>query len=336
MFTGKKILFFSANFFGYQNEIKTALEKLGAEVDFYDERPNNTFWTKALIRINKRTVKWIIEKYYNQIIKETKSKKYDFVFFLKAEGINLRMLKQLKDVHSNSKFILYMWDSIKNSSNDIETFFPFFERVLSFDRKDTDKYKFIIFRPLFYLDEYKSIAKAKNSIDYDLTFIGTGHTDRYELVSKVKALCDINGLRSFFFIYLQDVKIFWINKVFKKSYRDAKRNNFSFNSLNKNQIVEIVKKSNCILDIQRAVQSGLTMRTIEILGAKRKLITTNKDVVNYDFYDQKNIAVIDRNTPELNLSFILGEYQELTSEVYEKYSIQNWLTDIFSLEPKES
>ena len=28
------------------------------------------------------------------------------------------------------------------------------------------------------------------------------------------------------------------------------------------------------------------MRTIEVLGMRKKLITTNEDIVNYDFYDK--------------------------------------------------
>ena len=49
MFKGKKILFFSANFFGYQHEIKNKLFELGAEFDFFDERPKNTFLYKSLL-----------------------------------------------------------------------------------------------------------------------------------------------------------------------------------------------------------------------------------------------------------------------------------------------
>ena len=95
MFKGKKILFFSASFFGYQNEIRNKLISLGAEVDFYDERPKNTFLYKALIRIDKRIVKHQIEKYYTEIINYTQHKEYDYVFFLKAEVITFKILKEL-------------------------------------------------------------------------------------------------------------------------------------------------------------------------------------------------------------------------------------------------
>ena len=37
---GKRILFFSAHLFGYQNDIRLAMESVGAIVDYYDERYN--------------------------------------------------------------------------------------------------------------------------------------------------------------------------------------------------------------------------------------------------------------------------------------------------------
>jgi hypothetical protein len=330
MFKGKKILFFSANFFGYQNEIKNSLVKLGADVDYYDERPKNTFWTKAFIRLDKRIVKKKIENYYSNIINKCIEQNYDYVFFLKAEGINFKMLNELKRAQSQAKFILFMWDSIKNSSKDIVEFFPLFDKILSFDRKDVEKHKNLIFRPLFFLDDYKEIAKEKNDIKFDITFIGTGHTDRYALVSKIKQVCAENGLNGYFFVYLQDIKIFIIRKLFKKSYKNAKKNDFSFKPLKKEEIIETIKKSNCILDIQRVVQSGLTMRTLEVLGAEKKLITTNEDIINYDFYNENNILVINRENPKIPLSFIKGKYQIIDLNIYHKYHIDSWLEEVFS------
>lgn len=328
MFKGKKILFFSASFFGYQNEIKNKLVNLGAEVDFYDERPKNTFLYKALIRIDKRIIKRQIEEYYTEIIKETAHKEYDYVFFLKAEVITFKTLEELRNKQPKAKFILYLWDSIKNCES-VEGLFPLFDNIFSFDRKDVEKNKFMHFRPLFYLDEYVLVGEDKSIVEYDLTFIGTGHTDRYLLVSKIKDFCVKNNLRGYFFIYLQDFKIYLARKIFNKSFKNAHLKDFSFKSIGKSEILEIVEKSNCVLDIERAVQCGLTMRTIEILGAKRKLITTNVDIKNYDFYNKSNILIIDRKNPEISIDFMNGDYVDISEDIYKKYNLESWLFDVF-------
>jgi len=329
MFVGKKILFFSASFFGYQIEIKNKLTSLGAEVDFFDERPKNTFWYKALIRLDKRIMKKRIEKYYSDIIESTSQRDYDFVFFLKAEVITYNMLTELKINQPKAKFILYLWDSIKNCES-VTELFNSFNKVLSFDRKDVIENPFLIFRPLFYLDDYAKISHLKKDFTYDITFIGTGHTDRYSLVMKIKQFCNQRNLKSYFFIYLQDIRIFIARKLLSEAFRKAKRKDFSFVPLQKNQIIDIVSNSNCILDFERAVQCGLTMRTIEVLGAKKKLITTNSDIIEYDFYHENNILVIDREDPKLSIDFVNGEYVDIDEAVYKKYSLENWLIDVFN------
>ncbi|WP_424004051.1 hypothetical protein [Maribacter sp. IgM3_T14_3] len=327
MFQDKKVLFFSANFFGYQNEISAKLSSLGAEVEAYDERPKNTFFYKAMIRLDKRLLKKRLDKYYEDIIQNNSKTEYDFVFFLKAEAITEDKLEKLKKSQPKAKFVLYMWDSIENCPS-VEKLFPQFDTIKSFDPADVKENKHLSFRALFYLDDYKNLNQSSD-LKYDISFIGTGHTDRYEIVSRVKKLCNKNNWKYYFFIYLQDIKIFYARKLFSKAFRFAKKDDFSFNSLQKNDILNIVQNSKCVLDIERPVQRGLTMRTIEILGARKKLITTNKDIVNYDFYNSNNILVIERDNPRITLEFLEGPYIEIPTEVYQKYSIDNWIHEVF-------
>ena len=83
-------------------------------------------------------------------------------------------------------------------------------------------------------------------------------------------------------------------------------------------------KSKCILDAPQAGQTGLTIRTIECLGAKRKLITTNSDIRNYDFYNESNILVFNESV-DLDSVFFTSEYKDIPKDIYEKYSLRNWL-----------
>ena len=60
-----------------------------------------------------------------------------------------------------------------------------------------------------------------------------------------------------------------------------------------------------------------------------KLITTNKDIKNYDFYNPNNIFVWDENTKEIPDSFFELQYQELPKEIFEKYSLKTWIKTVF-------
>ena len=64
------------------------------------------------------------------------------------------------------------------------------------------------------------------------------------------------------------------------------------------------------------------MRTIEMVGLRKKLITTNAEIVNYDFYDSSNICIINRNSPVLDQNFISVPYKELPDSIYQKYSLR--------------
>ena len=55
---------------------------------------------------------------------------------------------------------------------------------------------------------------------------------------------------------------------------------------------------------------------------------TNKDIVNYDFYHEDNILVVDRNNFVLDESFIDRPYHMLDENIYKKYALSNWIMEV--------
>lgn len=95
--------------------------------------------------------------------------------------------------------------------------------------------------------------------------------------------------------------------------------------------MEEMKKSKFILELNRKNNRGCTFRAIECIGLKKKLITTNKEIVNEDFYNQNNILVIEENNVEIPKYFLNSPYEELPREIYEKYSLENWIKKLLYL-----
>lgn len=326
---GKSILFISPSFFGYERAIKNRLQDLGAKVDYYDERPANSFWSKAFIRINRNILSYVINRYYSVINYLTKDCFYDYIFVINIEAMPYSFLQYQKIRNPNVKFILYMWDSVSNKKNTVG-YLPFFDIVFSFDKSDCDQFRNIKFRPLFFLNEYTEISNY-NLFEYDISFIGTAHSDRYLLIMNIQEQIISKGLKAYWYLYLQSKKLFFWNKICNLAYRKAKLSDFSYVSLSKEYILDIIKKSKAILDIQHPKQVGLTMRSIEMLGAKRKLITTNLAIKNYDFYSPNNILIVDRNNPVILKDFLLSDYTPIEKDIYNKYSLDGWLEDIFTI-----
>ena len=326
---GKKILYIGVSTFNYEQEIKLGLERLGASVDYYDERPANDFLTKVFLRLNLKTlIHSKIDKHYSNILNKSKNIKYDYVFIIKLETIDKNILEHLKENQKNATFILYLWDSIQNYKGK-EKLLPLFDKAFSFDKTDTIKYNTLNFLPLFYIPLYEIKPVKENSIEYDLCFFGTGHSDRYKIVKEIKKKTTKMNLKVYSFFYLQNKIIFWGRKLFDKKMQNAKISDFSFNSLTQNQLLDKILKSNVIIDIEHEGQVGLTMRTIEALGCHKKLLTSNKSIKDYDFYNENNICIIDRKNIKVEEDFFKKSYEELDKEIYSKYTLSNWLKTIF-------
>ena len=323
----KKILFFSAQAFGYQNEIRAQMERLGAHVDYFDERPANTFIVKALIRINRNLLSGYVDRYHAKIIGSTKDCRYDYVFFIKGESISAANLKKIKELHPEATMIIYHWDSIANNGNALRIL-PVFDRAFSFDKPDCEKLG-IRFLPLFYLKDYEHIADEKAGYEYDLLFVGTVHSDRYALLRQVLTQVERSGKRCFFYMFFQSRILYYKMKLQNKNLRGTSIRDFRFTPLDKNSLLELYRKSRTVIDIQHPKQTGLTMRCIETVGAKRKLITTNPHIKEYDFYDENNILAVNRENPIVPTGFLESPYREISAEVYENYRIDHWLKNIF-------
>jgi hypothetical protein len=76
------------------------------------------------------------------------------------------------------------------------------------------------------------------------------------------------------------------------------------------------------------VQSGFTMRTIETLGAGKKLLTTNSEVADADFFKRGNISIIDRHRPIVTSTFLESAYEPPGAGILRRYSLSGWLDEV--------
>ncbi len=323
---GKKILFFAPKFFGYEKIITRKLSAMGAAVDYFDERPGNSFLSKAALRVHSGTISATIEKHYKKIIRTVKTNIYDFVLVVNAEAITPEIVQQLRRHFAGAKFILYMWDSVRNKNNVLHLY-KYFDQTFSFDRRDAESISDIKFRPLFFCDEYAQAPVSKTL--YDLSFTGTAHGDRFGIINKIKLQSHAAGLNFYTFLYLNSPILYSYKKITDKQFRAmAGIKDFAFSPMQTAEILKIFSASQVILDIQHPHQMGLTMRTFEALGMDKKIITTNTDIVNYNFYQPENISIINRENPLLDKSFFTKPYRQVPDEIKSRYSLETWLHEI--------
>lgn len=325
---GKKILFFSVQTFNLEKNIIEKLQELGAIVTYYDERPSNSNFTKGIIRLKRSLYQHKIDDYYKDILEKNSNIQFDYLFVNRGEVITAFFLDEFKKSQTNCKFIFYTWDSIKNHKHPL-TILKYFDKKLTFDSEDAKKYG-LEFRPLFFLDFYKNLKEnVSQNYKYDLLFLGTAHSDRYRLTNLIVNWCNKNNLISYTYFFIHSRMVFIYKKLFDKSFKEFDFKKMSFKSLSTLEILDLYKNSKVILDINHHGQKGLTMRTFECLGAQKKMITTNKEIMKYKFYNKSNILVIDRFDVKIPKEFFNEEYKKIDSELYKASTIKGWLSSIF-------
>ncbi|WP_407426653.1 hypothetical protein [Arcticibacter sp.] len=323
----KNILLFCPSFFEYEKYITTELEDLGARVFRFDERPANDFFTKALIRVDKRVISRKVVRYYSEVLMEMRhlGVHIDYVLFVNPEAVDASILNEIKTIYKDALYILYMWDSFRNKKKTKELL-PFFDLKYTFDPEDARMYGLQL-RPLFFIKPYSFARSVQN---YDLLFIGTAHSDRYEFVKKLVARTKKQlVIKSYF--YLSSRILFLVKKLRDISFWKVRYSDISYRALSHSENANLMHQSKVILDINHPQQLGLTMRTFETIGSQRKLVTTNADIRNYDFYNENNVLILDRENPVIDEAFFDKPFLPYSSDILFKYSIKGWIFSLFNL-----
>jgi spore maturation protein CgeB len=219
-----------------------------------------------------------------------------------------------------------MWDSFRNKKSLIPNI-ECFDSCFTFDPDDAQLYG-MTFRPLFFSPGFA--REPMQDFEYQYSFIGTAHSDRYRIVSQITSgLGELE--RCYVYFYLQAPWVYWAHKIGNRAFRGAKNKDFNYSSLSHAEVQGVFFSSKAVIDIEHPAQTGLTMRTFETLGANKKLITTNWRVRDYDFFNPQNILVIDRNdVARIPHSFFAEPYMPISSSLYGKYSIQGWLDEVIA------
>lgn len=326
-----KILLISPNFFNYHKMIIEELINMGHSVDWFDDRPSTNPWIKAIIRIKPTIIHYYIKEYFHKIMQTIKMNQYDVVFLISGQSLSLNetMIKEIRELQPSAKFVLYQWDSLQNFRY-IEKMEKYFDKCFSFDKEDVRNHENLVFLPLFYARRFEEMGELKKErYQYDFSFIGTAHPQKYIFVKKMTEQLQKVYSSQFIYYFFPSRIVYVYRKFLNEEMKQAKYGEFHFVPLSFEEYDSIYKESRCILDSPQSGQTGLTIRAIEALGANKKLITTNPDIKNYDFYKPENIYVYEGKF-DYSSPFFHCPYKPVEKEIYIKYSLRSWLKTILS------
>ena len=328
---GRRVLIVSPSFFGYERRIIERLESRGAQAVFVDDRPSNSTLSKVLIRLGPRLVQSKLDAYHRATILRFQGNKFDDILFISPESCSVETIRRYRASFPDARVMLYMWDSFENKrQKDVPDFLRLFDKAFSFDGQDCEKYA-MHFRPLFFCGPATEGGPEPRKETYVFSFIGTIHSDRYKILKLLENQVSRLGKTCFIYPYLPSGLHYWLFKLTRREFRGVRKADFRFLPLPYADVLQVMRHSAAMVDIEHPDQRGLTMRTLEVIGSGRKLITTNRNVVNYPFFSPERIQVIDRNAPQILPAFLESTVGLLPAGTLAPYSLDGWLDDLFSV-----
>lgn len=326
---GKRILFIALP--GYSKGMKEKMEDMGAEVIHINDKPKDTFLGKALGRLGLGFYENIINDYYAAELSKIREKNFDYILIIRGEYTPKDSLERMRSYFPTAKMVLYMWDSLVNNKF-IRAKWEYYDKVYTFDRIDYLNHKESIdFLPLFYYEDYLPKDTGVTEYKYDMSFIGTGHEDRVKIVKALTHQLENKQRNVFSYFFIPHKLVYYLNKIKNPHFKYVRMEDVEFKQLPFEKLYEIYSQSKCVVDIESSKQNGLTMRTIEMIGLEKKLITTNKDIVHYDFFNPDNIMILDRKDPVIDLEFIDRPYIPLDEKIRTKYSLHDWILNVLEI-----
>jgi len=313
-----KITVISLDNWGFNQKLVDALKSRGFEANHINFHQFQFKYKSVLERLKNFALKTFLNKNLKKIYRAEEiekqliklNAKQDIILTIKGDFVSPEGIQNLKKY--TNKSIGFFNDNIARYPRTVDVL-PLFDEVFSFEKNDCKKFN-LKFAPNF-IYNLSSPNSEETKTEFEVFNI-TSKDKRSTLIYKIAEI-------------LQEKDISHKLILFTKKGEAAKSSVEIVNDTIPLEVVnEYIKKSKVLIDIHRKGQDGLSFRVFECLGLHKKLITTNQDIVNYDFYNPNNILVINQEKIEIPKSFFETKYEEIPSEILYKYSINGWIDNV--------
>src|SRR5450830_142457 len=316
-----RILLICPSFYDYHKQIVNELQRQGHEVTFFAERPTRLIYSFAK-KLPQNLTNFIFDKFQQKILSIYKNHTFDLVLVIRGEIIAPWLINSMRGLQPSCRFVLYQWDSLKVV--DFEKLIPLFDQTETFDSVDA-KSLGISYFPLFFVPGYRSDKQISIKTS-DLTFVGSYHETRYLKLKKVHRYCEEHGISFEYFLY---ISIFDFIKLHIMRKKVPSFSEVSVKKLDQTKIVKRYLGASAVLDIENERQSGLTIRTFEVLATNRYLVTTNQMSPVLLPELSSRIVHIDID----NLSFSKDDFRAdlLDDDQLDRYALSSWISHLVGM-----
>lgn len=200
-----------------------------------------------------------------------------------------KYLKKLKGEHPNVKLVMILYDSFSNpTAQRAIGMIPDFDYVFSFDQGDCEKHGFERIYSTFSKPDLVETDDNKKSTAF---FIGYG-IGRLQILQKTfeRITSEVDGCK------------FYIAGVKEEQQKVIPGVQYNV-TMPYAEELQMAYNTDCIVEIVKEGQTGVSLRTCEAIAFNKKLLTNNQSLLQMPFYDKRYMQVF-KEPDEIDVNFI--------------------------------
>ena len=263
---------------------------------------------KILKKLKLKQTRYFYDDWYKNLDKYEK-----IIILISALQDDYNIIENIRKKDKNKKIFIYAWDSvefIRNFKEILNIANKNKINIYSFDYDDCKKYSFK-FNTIMY-DKRLKLSVVDNK-KYDVLFVGM-------LKERIKEILNIYRLFEKTNILVNFVVVSKDNRIKKLPFETTDK------YIEYSNYLQMLSDSKAVLDINNPNQHGLSLRIMEALFLDKKLITTNKEILNTKFYNSNNILYLTPKTTTKELQeFMNKKFVPYSQEIKDYYSVESWV-----------
>lgn len=328
-FSGKSILVLMPANVGIFAEFQRNLRELGFRVRLITDQPERFRYRGLGERLRnlfhkaigdrgykRRLVLAHIEEHIDQAIADADPA--DFALVIRADCFTHAQLAAVR--RKSGRCYGYHWDGVRRFPG-VEERLRYFHRFYVFDPMDARPAEGLVHTDNFWFDRL-AVESAPRAPDVDVYYVGT-HDARVPFLLKTFERLRGQG---------QSVRAI-IAGMNPGPRPDLAGVSFPAHGITYSENLELIHSARVILDVPHLdVHQGLSLRVFEALGAGKKLITTNPQVLRCDFYHPDNIHLLTEDDAAL-ARFLSAPAVPVAAELRRRHGFSAWLRRVLEREP---
>lgn len=247
---------------------------------------------------------------FRRIWYNSKLKNYPYTIIVNDAMMTEDYLSWMKKNNPDARLIFWYWNNVTNHVIAPAVVRNLGYELWSYSKKDCNKYG-MKFNTQFYSESFYKACSIKPDIEMkqDICFVGKDK-------GRMNQIYDLQQDLSI------EIDAYFVADHFYEFYKNKK---YHIKPLQYKEMLQKYMESKAILDIVTDVDGGISLRILDGLYYKKKIITNCIAVKQYDFYHPDNIFVLGDRKKEEIPSFLTSSYHQIEDGLISNYNFNEWL-----------